>query len=268
MGLARFIARHRRVGLLRWLDRVARHYHRAYANVDHDPRRNGEERVLSVAGRHLTGGVILDVGANVGQWSLLAARHCPAATIHALEIVPDTHARLLAACAHVPSIRPHPLGLSDRAGTLSMHVIPGRDVLATALAEFSRAVHGGRAQTVQGRVLDGDEFCRREGIQQIDLLKVDVEGHEPQVLRGLSGMLSRGAIRAIQFEYGTSNIDARFLLRDAYALLESHGMRVGKVYPSYVDLRPYKRRDEDFLGPNYVAVKASERALADALAGV
>lgn len=267
MGWGRFIARRRRAGLLRWLDRMARKYRRAYANNDYDPRTNGEQRVLQVLGRHLQGGVILDVGANVGHWSLLAAQHCPGTTIHALELVPDTHAQLVLACAGVPAIRPHALGLSDRVGTLTMHLIAGRSVLATSVAGFAESEHKQPTTPVDAHVSDGDSFCARHGIERIELLKLDVEGHEPQVFRGLAGLLGRGAVRALQFEYGTINIDTHFLLRDAYQLLEGHGMVVGKIYPSYVDFRPYKRRDEDFLGPNYLAVHASDTALRADLAG-
>jgi len=45
-----------------------------------------------------------------------------------------------------------------------------------------------------------DEFCQVENISAIDLLKIDVEGNELSVLRGVSGMFEGNAIRAILLE--------------------------------------------------------------------
>ena len=61
----------------------------------------------------------------------------------------------------------------------------------------------------------------------------------------------------IQFEYGYVNIVAKFLLYDFYKLLEGYGMKIGKIYPDFVDFRDYRYQDEDFIGPNYLAVHES-----------
>ena len=45
-----------------------------------------------------------------------------------------------------------------------------------------------------------DIFCAENGIRQIDLLKIDVEGFEYVVLKGAQNVLMKGAIKAIQIE--------------------------------------------------------------------
>jgi hypothetical protein len=88
------------------------------------------------------------------------------------------------------------------------------------------------------------------------------------VLRGFSELLAAGGVEALQFEYGRANIVTHNLLRDHYELLEPLGYVVGKVYPGSVDFRPYDVwLDEDFLGPNYLAVRAANTALVSALRG-
>ena len=62
-------------------------------------------------------------------------------------------------------------------------------------------------------------FCATEGIEHIHFLKLDVEGHEVAVLRGAQGMLNRGAISMIQFEFGPANIYSRSYFYDFWSLL-------------------------------------------------
>ena len=114
----------------------------------------------------------------------------------------------------------------------------------------------------------GDRYCEERGIETIDLLKIDVEGFEDRVLRGFSRMLGAGKVTAVQFEYGLANINTRFLLKDFHELLEGMGFVVGKVFPKYVDFRPYEiATDEDFKGPNFLAVHSRHATLIDVLAG-
>ena len=73
-----------------------------------------------------------------------------------------------------------------------------------------------REEVVRLETLDG--CCQRAEIQAIDFIKIDVEGHELEVLRGTTDILAKGGIRFIQFEYGGCNMDARVLLKDLFDL--------------------------------------------------
>ena len=84
---------------------------------------------------------------------------------------------------------------------------------------------------------------------------------EDRVLKGFGELLERGAIRVIQFEYGRVNIESHFLLKDFYKLLSGFGYVLGKIYPTEVLFKDYEYTDEDFLGPNYLAVLRTETAL-------
>lgn len=65
----------------------------------------------------------------------------------------------------------------------------------------------------------------------------------------------------IQFEYGYINITTKKLLIDFYNYFESKGYMVGKIFPKYVEFRKYEFKHEDFLGPNFIAVKKTETEL-------
>jgi len=57
----------------------------------------------------------------------------------------------------------------------------------------------------------------------------------------------------------------KFLLKDFYDYLRAFGMKIGKIYPNYVEFRSYTLQDENFYGPNYLAVHSSEELLIKAL---
>lgn len=235
--------------------------HQLYENRNYDIHTNGELSAITKLGRVTDAAIVFDVGANRGDWTDSAARTFPRARIHSFEILPETFAHLRARFGDTAGIAINNVGLSDAEGTLTVYFSPDRDDLATCVVGFSEEFHNYRPRSCPVSVTTGDRYCAARGIDTIDFLKVDVEGYEPQVLRGFSGMLGRGSIGAIQFEYGYINIDTHFLLKDFYAYLSPFNMVIGKIYPDYVDFRPYRHVHEDFYGPNYLAVRADRQDL-------
>lgn len=260
-ALGRFVGRNRRNRVVRKLAFWGRALYRSYENVSYDFHRNGEQRVLDVLSGDPTVKTLLDVGANAGEWSAMAAQRLPGAQIHAFEIVPSTAAIFEANNRHLANVRLNALGLSDREGEDQVFFAEGQSTIATCVPDFADDFHHIETKAISVRTATGDGYCAAYGIERVDFLKVDVEGYEDKVLRGFSGLLKARAIRAIQFEYGYVNIASRFLLKDFYDLLTQHGFVVGKIYPTYVDFRPYRHSHEDFLGPNFLAVLATEREL-------
>jgi FkbM family methyltransferase len=241
--------------------KLCRQYLRWFGNASYKPERNGERWLLESLGQQRIRTVV-DVGANIGSWALLAAKFFPDATIYALEIIPRTAAVLRTGTAGNPRIKSFDVGLAAQTGTLTMHYHPGASTHAT----FTDYPHRWTGETIACRVMRGDEFLAQERISEVDFLKLDVEGAEHLVLQGLENTLRERRVRLVQFEYGRVNILTHFLLRDFYELFRSYGYVVGKIYPDHVDFREYKLDDEDFLGPNYLACQAGDD-LVDRLRG-
>ena len=72
-------------------------------------------------------------------------------------------------------------------------------------------------------------------------------------------------VSRLQFEYGRTSILTKFLLRDFHEFFEERGYAVGKIFPNYVDFRPYSIDHEDFIGPNFLAVRRERRDWIDLL---
>jgi FkbM family methyltransferase len=246
-------ARHHRG--LRTAAKLCRQYLKWFGNASYKPERNGERWLLeTLRGQPIH--TVIDVGANVGRWSLMAAGLFPDATLYALEVVPDTAAALRANAAPLPCIRCFNLGLAAHTGTLSLRYHPAASTHAT----FTDYPHSWAGERIECPVVRGDEFLAREGINGVDFLKLDVEGAEHLVLQGLADLLrEQRALRAVRVRPGQH--PQHFLLRDAYELFRSYGYVVGKIYPDYVDFREYDLSDEDFLGPNYLACRVGDPML-------
>ena len=242
---------------LRALRRIARSYLDLDGNRSFVPELNGEARLLRVLASY-GAGCLFDVGANVGNWTRMALRLVPGAGVHAFELVPDTAAQLMRSLSGHSSVVVNALGLDRKDGEVQVRYFPtfseGSSVTGTNVDlpfEWRTA-----------RVTTGDAYCAKCGIDRIDFVKLDVEGAEDRVLDGFAETLRAGRIGAVQFEYGVPNIDSHYLLADFHRRFAKLGYRIGKLFPNHVDFRPYDRTiDEDFRGPNYVAVRQDLRGL-------
>jgi FkbM family methyltransferase len=122
--------------------------------------------------------VFVDIGANVGLFSLYVAATAPAPRILAIEPEPGNFARLAFNIAANPGapITPLPLALGEAEGTAEI-VLNERDRGGTRLAAGGTQ---GRGVAVRCRPLLA--VVSEAGLAVIDALKIDVEGAEDRVL--------------------------------------------------------------------------------------
>jgi FkbM family methyltransferase len=143
------------------------------------------------------GMTFLDVGANFGYFTLLAASIVGAeGRVLAVEPSPYAYGRLSETVGvnSLNRVRVEQLGLSDSNGTLDLYVS------ASAFhSPTMSAGSGGEPVAVPVRRLDDCLADWEAGT--IDLMKLDVEGHEPFVLRGAGDALASGRIRAVLCEF-------------------------------------------------------------------
>lgn len=132
----------------------------------------GERAFLSGALR--PGGVFVDIGANVGIYSLLAAQ--AGARVLAIEPQPAVYRRLRfnIAAGGFDRIAAVQCAVADRDGEMEI-VVDARN-----LGHSGAGTAGDRRITVPCRTLLG--LMDEHGIRRADLMKIDVEGHEDTIL--------------------------------------------------------------------------------------
>lgn len=116
----------------------------------------------------------------------------------------------------------HNLAVGDADGEAHLEL---RDSMTRIVSE-----PGSRASAVV-QVTSLDALMARQGVEHVHLLKVDVEGHELDVLAGAGGLLSAQAVDVIYIEAGMSGESAQQVHhRDIELVLEAHGYRLMGVF--------------------------------------
>lgn len=180
------------------------------------------------------GAVVFDIGANVGFFTLLAARLAgPGGAVHAFEPV-ERNARAISRSARL-----------NRMETVTVHqVAVGAE---SGIAELNLARHIGGAMlatvgappdirgTVTVPVVALDAYLRDRGLPLPNVVKIDVEGAELAVIAGMGETLARArpVLVCELDDPSAEGIAARTLaLSEA---LGGHGYRLEALPPSYPD---------------------------------
>lgn len=140
-----------------------------------------------------SGEVVVDVGSHVGRYSLIAAK-CGSRVV-SIEPDPSNFAMLESNIRlnKFSNITPLQLALSDSPGRRRFFLAGGGDSGTSSLEQdwFWRLDAGVKRREVEVQCETLDRLISSLGMDRIDWLKIDVEGHEISVLQGASATLSR-----------------------------------------------------------------------------
>lgn len=199
---------------------------------------------------HLEIRTIFDVGANIGMTAMEFSDEFPEAVVHAFEPGTENFRLMQLNLVGKPEVVHHRIGFSDEAGDATLLIEPEHPTMARLAADETDEP----SETI---VLDTvDHFCASNGIDRIDFMKIDTEGHELPVLAGAKGMLARHAIGLIKME-AAIDPDSSYhtQLFDIVQIMHPHGYRLFGFYDQWEDTivpdHPRLRRfDVAFISPS------------------
>lgn len=171
-----------------------------------------------------------DVGAFKGEvfQKLVDASGLRLREAHLFEPNPDSYEALqtLVANAHTQCLHLYPLAISAQAGTLTLSMATSMSKVIEGPAHVGNASH-----VVEVPCKTLDDLAHHFTDRRLDVLKIDVEGHELAVLAGASELLSDQRVALVYIEAGMSRTGTQqTYLGDIDTVMQSHGYRAFKIY--------------------------------------
>jgi FkbM family methyltransferase len=154
------------------------------------------------------GMTFVDVGANVGYYTALAAQLVgPTGSVFAFEPSDYAHPRLtkMVETSGLKSVRIIKCGLADVAGERFLYGAVDEEPCELHTATM---VPSDNPQRALVRTETLDNVAEQLNIMHIDLMKIDVDGLEPLVLKGASNLIARGGISNILMECDENSFNA------------------------------------------------------------
>ncbi len=198
------------------------------------------------------GGTAIDIGANYGEWTVQMARAVgPAGKVYAFEPV-----QALAGCVQktmdvngLKQTEIVALATSNKDGQASFPV----NLDHSGRSGFGQSHAGDAIVEISVKTVKLDSFVRERQINRLDFLKIDVEGHESEVLEGAQNIL-RDLKPALVLEVGINPDQDR---EKIYGLLTGLNYRmIGIILPHGMaegDWKSYRARTGPF-GTDFINV--------------
>ncbi len=182
------------------------------------------------------GDVFVDVGANIGYFSVLGGwRSYPGGTVWAFEPQPAMYKLLadnLAMNGFGGSSHARRIALSDCAGTVPMRTFPGYLATSSMRSMSEAFIAHTAAMTGRDSVVIDIETLRLDDVMhdvpEINVMKIDVEGHEPEVVRGAQKIIARSRNIKIVMEF-VPGLMARDVTLAHLALLRQLGLSIFRI---------------------------------------
>lgn len=162
------------------------------------------EKIYSPKGYEIhAGDVVVDIGANVGNFAIFALQE-GATAVYAFEPVQKNYELMLVnkELNHSTNLHPFQLAVAGQSGQVVMHVSEVDTAHSITHSAFSQKGD----VTVEAVTLD--QFCLDKNIQRIDFLKVDCEGAEYDIFEKISDQ-TLGLVKRVGIEH-----HERFVHRD------------------------------------------------------
>lgn len=133
-------------------------------------------------------GVFVDIGANIGSFTLVGAKYSPSGYTHAFE-PSDFHRQRLSHNIELNgfhNITVNSVGLSDQSGEATLHIPISQGGMTNtgAASLYIEEVSSDLLKPEKVQLIRLDDYIEQQSIQRLDLIKIDVEGAELPALRG------------------------------------------------------------------------------------
>jgi FkbM family methyltransferase len=199
--------------------------------------------------------VIFDVGANNGEWSFLLNKIFPNSQIFLFEPQPACQKMIME--KKIPNSELIPNAVSSERGIVQLYRTDETSGIASLHQRYDSYFESKIFTSIDVETITLDSVIEKYDISCVDFMKMDIEGHELDALKGATKSLEKQIIKAFSFEFGSGNINSRTFFRDFWNLLYPLKYQIYRILPSsrLMPIKEYYEDCEYFRGvTNYIAV--------------
>jgi FkbM family methyltransferase len=202
--------------------------------------------------------LMIDIGGNIGDYTARLRLQSPNSEIIVFEPSATNIDKLKLRFKSDPLIKLAPFALSDSTGESTLYADePGSGMGSLSKRRLTHFNITFESKEAIKTLRFEDYWIKNLQSRPIDLVKIDVEGHELAVLRGFSKALI--ATKAVQFEFGGTDIDTRTFFQDYWYLFKEAGFTIFRLTPfGLQQISSYSEHEECFAFTNFVAVNHRE----------
>jgi len=169
--------------------------------------------------------LFFDIGANIGDYSILLQQNFQNSRIYSFEPHPETFKILERNTSNFNNIECFNFGMSSIPESLNLYEDKNlHSGLCSVYRDVFTKYESKDVLTFEIKLETIDLFSKNKFIPQINFLKIDTEGHEYKCLEGANEMIKNGNIDVIQFEFNHMNSISRIFIKDFEELLENFSL--------------------------------------------
>lgn len=176
---------------------------------------------------------IIDIGANIGQFSLIAQALFPKSQIYAFEPLPECFVKLNERMSHLKNFNSFNVALGDKSGELEFE-----QNKFSASSSFLKMLDTHKklfpqtssTEIVKVRIEQLDNFQNQIEITDPLLIKIDVQGYEELVIRGGEKIIKQAKVIIIETSFQPL-YEGQCLFKEIYSYLDKLGFAYhGVIY--------------------------------------
>jgi len=198
--------------------------------------------------------LVIDIGGNIGNYTNEILSKYPNANVHIFEPAKVNFEKLTTTFISNKNVKINNAAVSKENGEGNLF----SDVAGSGLASLTQRNldHFGLEHDIieKIKIIKFEDYWKSElSNSQIDIVKIDVEGHELDVLNGFGEALWK--TKLIQFEFGGCNLDTHTTFQEFYYYFNSRNFEILRITPFGLQtIKEYNEIDEFYLTTNFICI--------------
>ena len=183
--------------------------------------------------------VLFDIGANLGQTTEEYSIYFPNSVIYSFEPEPDTFLRLKESMKNRKNVKFFNVGFGAKQEAIQMNVNKGsggNSILAVSdqITSYATGDWTEKVSEKKVEITTINNFCEKESINAIDLIKIDTQGYELKIIEGGDRIFTPSCTKAIFIEVLFVELyKEQSYFSDIFKILTSRGFKFVGLYNEF-----------------------------------